>query len=192
MNNISETIPINIGVSQGSMLGPLLFLIYIKNLRNIVIHFNIHHFPDDTNLLYASKSIRDINRKVKFDLKNIIHWLRANKISLNADKTELILFRSENKVFTKHLNFRISGQKIHQLTQTKYLGIILDENLKFKRHMQLLKTILNRANGLLAKIRHFVSKNLLRTIYFVIFDSHLRYGCQIWGQKKFTRIQKHN
>ena len=70
-------------------------------------------------------------------LKDIIHWLRANKISLQADKTELIW--SKNKVITKNLNFRISDQKIHPLTQTKYLAITLDENLKFKKHMELLK-----------------------------------------------------
>ena len=143
----------------------------------------MHHFADDTNLVYAIKSVKDINRKVKIDLKNIIYWLRANKITLKADKTELILFRSKNKIIIKHLNFWIIGQKIHSLTQTKYLGIVLDENLKFKRHMQLLKTKLNRANGLLAKIRHFISKNLLRTIYFAIFNSYLWYGCQIWDKK---------
>ena len=65
----------------------------------------MHHFADDTNLVYAIKSIKDINRKVKIDLKNIIYWLRANKITLKADKTELILFRSKNKIITKHLNF---------------------------------------------------------------------------------------
>ena len=140
-------------------------------------------------LLYVSKSIKDINRKVNFDLKNIIHWLRANKISLNADKTELILFRSKNKVITKNLNFQISGQKIHSLTQTKYLGINLSENLKFKKHMELPKTKLNRANSLLPKIRHLVSKNLLRTIYFAIFDLHLRYGCQILGQKDSQELK---
>ena len=168
---------------QGFVLGPLLFLIYIKDLHNIIIYSNIHHFADDTNLLCASKSIKDINRKVNFDLKNIIYWLKANKISLNADKTELILFRSKNKVITKNPNFQISCQKIHPLTQTKCLSITLDENLKFEKHMELLKTKLNRANGLLSKIRHLVSKNLLRTIYFAIFDSNLRYGCQILGQK---------
>ena len=103
--DISETLPINIGVPQGSVLGPLLFLIYINDFHNIVTYSDIHHFADDTNLLYASKSIKDINRRVNFDLKNIIHWLRANKISLNADNTELILFRSKHKVITKNLNF---------------------------------------------------------------------------------------
>ena len=110
-NNISETLHINIGVPPGSVLGPLLSLIYINDFHNIVTYSDIHHFADDTNVLYASKSIKDINRKVNFDLKNIIHWLKASKISLNADKTELILFRSKNKVITLHLNFRISGQR---------------------------------------------------------------------------------
>ena len=135
-NDISETLPINIGVPQGSVLGPLPFLIYINDFHNIVTYSDIHHFADDTNLLYASKSIKDINRRVKLDLKNIIYWLRANNISLNADKTELILCRSKNKVNTKNLNFQISGQKIHPLIQTKYLGITLNENLKFKKHME--------------------------------------------------------
>ena len=70
------------------MLGPLLFLMYINDLHNVVTYSDIHHFADGTNLLYASKSIKDINRKVNFGLKNIIHLLRVN-----ADKTQLILFR---------------------------------------------------------------------------------------------------
>ena len=69
-NDISETLPINISVPEGSVLGPLLFLIYINDLHNIVTYSDIHHFTDDTNLLYASKSIKDINRRVNFDLKN--------------------------------------------------------------------------------------------------------------------------
>ena len=99
-NELSETFPISIGVAQGSGLEPLLFVICIKYLHNIVKYSDIHHFTDDTNLLYASKSIKDINRKVNFDLKNIIYWLRANKISLNADKTGLILFQKESHVIT--------------------------------------------------------------------------------------------
>ena len=80
----------------------------MNDLCNVVTYSDIHHLADDTNLLYAYKSIKDINGKVNFDLKNIIHWLRANKISLNGENTELTLFQSKNKVITKHQNFQIS------------------------------------------------------------------------------------
>ena len=105
-------LPIKNGVTQGSILGPLLFLIYINDLHNVVQYSDIHHFANGTKLLYSSKSLKDINKKVNCQLKNIVHWLRANKISLNASKTDLILFGSKSKQITKHSNFRTSGQKI--------------------------------------------------------------------------------
>ena len=174
---------------QGSVLGPLLFLIYINDLNGVVNFSKIHHFADDTNILYASNSLKDINKKINRDLKSIAEWLKANKISLNSGKTELVLFRSKDKKFTKNMNFRISGQKINMISQTKYLGLILDEHLTFKYHLQNLKLKLNRANCLLSKIRYYVKFPLLRTIYYALFDSHLRYGCQIWGQRRNEYIE---
>ena len=82
------------------------------------------------------------------------------------------------------MNFRISGQKINIMKETKYLGMIMDEHLTFKNHMDTVKLKLNRANGLLAKLRHYVNSTLLRTIYIPIFELHLRYGCQLWGKHK--------
>ena len=134
--------------------------------------------------------MKDINSKINYDLKNIVEWLRANKISLNAGKTELVLFRSKNKQINKKLNFRISGQKIKIFSRTKYLGIILDENLTFGPHLDNLKLKLNRGNCLLSKIRYYVQAGLLRTIYYALFDSHLRYGSQIWGQVNNLDISK--
>ena len=178
----SESMKIKYGVPQGSVLGPLLFLLYINDLNKAITYSKIHHFADDTNILYPSHSLKDINKKVNFDLKNVVNWLRANRISLNVNKTEIIIFRSRTNKLSKNMNFRISGQKIEVTQQTKYLGIILDENLSFIPQLNNLKVKLNRANGLLSKIRHYVTTDLLRMIYFTLFDSHMRYGCQIWGQ----------
>ena len=174
---------------QGSVLGSLLFLIYIND-RNGVINFSkIHHFADDTNIVYASNSLNDINKKINRDLKSIAEWLKANKISLNSGKTELVLSRSKDKKITKNMNFRISGQKINMISQKKYFELILDEHLIFKYHLQNLKLKVNRAYFLLSKVRYYVKFPLPRTICYALFDSHLRYGCQIWGQRRNEYIE---
>ena len=88
------------------------------------------------------------------------------------------------------MNFRVSSLKIEIVSKTKYLGLLLDENLNFiKSHVHLLKTKLRWVNCLLSKIRYYVNKDLLSTIYYALFDSHLWYGCQIWGQCQTQSLQ---
>ena len=138
---------------------------------------------DDTNLLYINKSIKKIIRHVNHDLKLLCHWLRANKLSLNADKSEIVIFRSKSNKITKQLNFRISGQKINPTTHLKYLGIYLDEYLNWEFHTNQIILKLPRANCMLSKIRHYVPQKILLSIYYSIFSSHMTYGCQVWSQE---------
>ena len=79
------------------------------------------------------------------------------------------------------MNFRISGQKINIVKEAKYLGLKLDQHLTFKQHMHTIKLKLNRANSLLAKMRHYIDSKLLKTIYSAMLESHLQYCCQLWG-----------
>ena len=97
---------------------------------------------------------------------------------------EIVLFRSPRKNITRKMNFRISGQKIKTKNNAKYLGLMIDESLSWKKQLDILRPKLERSIGLPAKLRYYVSPNLLRTVYFAIFDSYLRYGCQVWGQNK--------
>ena len=178
------------GVPQGSILGPLLFLVYINDLHDALTHSLIHHFADDTNILYCNKSLKKIIKYINYDLSQIVQWLRANRISLNTNKTELIIFRPKNKSITKQLNFRISGQKINEVKKTKYLGIYLDEHLTWNIRLNQIKTKLSRSFGFLAKLRYHVKTELLRTVYFAIFDSVLRYAVQVWGQHRNQAIKE--
>ena len=86
------------------------------------------------------------------------------------------------------MNFRISGQKINFFGKTKYLQLILDKYL-LKYHLENLHLKQNISNCLLSNVRYYVKFPLLRTIYYALFDSHLRYGCQIWGQKQSQNVE---
>ena len=133
-NKQSELSSIEFSILQSSILGPLLFLIYINDLSKVIIFSSVHHFADDTNILYVSSYLKDINKKINNDLSNLVPWLRANKISLNVSKTEIVIFKSHSKQFTRHLNFRLRGQKIIPKNCTKYLGIIIDEHFTIKEY----------------------------------------------------------
>ena len=85
------------GVSQGSVLGPLLFILFINDMQNSVEYCKVNHYVNDTNLLLTDNSLKKVIRQVNRDLSLICHWLRANKINLNASKTEIIIFRPKNK-----------------------------------------------------------------------------------------------
>ena len=125
---------------QGSVLGPLLFLLYINDLHKSICHSSVFHFADDTSLLYSNKNLRKLNKHINHDLSLLCHWLRANKISLKANKTELILFRSPKKIISKTFNFKINRQKISPSSSAKYLGVMLDEHLTFEKSYQNINT----------------------------------------------------
>ena len=87
----------NFGVPQGSVLGPLLFLTYINDIHIALKYCKTRRFADDTNLLIKHKSLKQLQKHLNLDLRNLCNWLKANKISLNASKTELLIFRHPNK-----------------------------------------------------------------------------------------------
>ena len=189
-NQSSTKSKISHGVPQGSILRPSLFLVYINDLNKAIIHNQVHHFADDTNFLITGKSLKKINKYVNHDLRLLCHWLRANKISLNVSKTEIIIFKRKNKQTQKHLNFRVSGQKIEITNSVKYLGIQLNDSLTWKTHLISLLPKLNRAIGLLSKIRYYTPKYLLKTIYYSLFNCHLIYACLVWDREKSALFRK--
>ena len=189
----SNEVIMKYGVPQGSVLGPLLFLIYINDLNTVIRYCTTRLFSDDTCLLIKNKSLKQMQKQLNLDLRNLCNWLKANKISLNASKTEMILFRHPNKEINYNLKIKIDGKNLQPSNYVKYLGIYLDPFLKWNYHVDIIAPKLSRACGMLMKIRHYVSESTLISIYYAIFSSILSYGSQIFGQiqnRHITRLQK--
>ena len=151
-----------IGVSQGSVLGPLLFLLYISKLNLAIKQYKIHHFADDTYLSYINSSIKKLNALLNKDLQNLTNWFNANKISLNVDKTEMILFKPTKKPLDCQFKLKLTGKRLCHAFLVKHFGIKIDQHPYLQGHIDNIAIKLNKANAVLYKVRQFVNERILR------------------------------
>ena len=189
----SDIKDVTCGVPQGSSLGPLLFLIYINDLRLSLSKTSCGHFADDTFILFHSKKPKTIETIVNTELKEVVKWLRLNKLSLNAAKTELIFFRSyKHPLNYDNISIKMNGLKLSPVDYIKYLGMYIDKFLNWNVHLYELSKKLSRANGIISKLRYNVPLNICIQVYYAIFYSYLNIGCNVWSftnEKNIDTIQ---
>ena len=179
----SYPLHINCGVPQGSVLGPLLFLLFINDLPNASRRLKFYIFADDTNIYYDSDTIEDLTKKVNNELKYVKRWLDANKLSLNISKTNYIIFHSYADSIPLNTVIKIGKKHIAKVKYIKFLEVLLDEHLTWRYHISELSKKLVRTCGILFKVRCLLPRSILIMLYNALFLSFVQYGIIVWGQK---------
>lgn len=186
----SEMFDITCGVPQGSILGPLLFLIYINDVCNTskIVHFTL--FADDTNILYTSKDLNNYNSKLNEELKKLSLWFKTNKLSVNIKKTNYMIFRNSKRKKTTQSQIQIDGTMVDKVDETKFLGIIIDDQLKWKSHISHICSKVSKGIGIIWRIRYLLPTSAVKSLYYTLIYPYLHYGNTIWGCTYETNLER--
>ena len=187
---ISQKRAISVGVPQGSVLGPLLFLIYINDLPRSLTNLKAILFADDTTLFTSSMNIQQLSNMISDDLREVKNWLIANRLTLNADKTYYMIFSLRHIPENTHIT--LGTAILERKSQGKFLGITLDDKLTFKGHISTITKKISRLVGLFYKLRLSFPLAVLKQLYYSLIYPYLTYCLPIWGCTAQSHLQPLN
>ena len=169
--------------------GLYFFLLYINDLSSICKYTLPFLFADDTSLMATGDDISQLQNVINQELAAIATWLKVNKLSLNIKKTQFILF-TRKKCQNTSIHLNIDGANISQVTETKFLGVYIDSQLNWKRHISYISGKVARGIGILIKARHYLSKQCLVSLYYSFIYPYLIYCNHIWGTAYVSNLSR--
>jgi hypothetical protein len=169
------------GVPQGSILGPLLFLLYVNDIANVSRVLSFVLFADDTNGFVSGQNIDPLIEILNGELSKLETWLRVNKLSINLDKTNYMVFKTKNKPCSTNKTVLFSGAQVAKVTSTRFLGVVISENLSWKDHVMYICKKIARSIGIIAKARKVFNKATCLSLYYSFLYPYLMYCIEVWG-----------
>jgi hypothetical protein len=207
-NVSSNLLSIILGVPQGSILGPLLFLIYINDLPNCSKLLSLL-FADDTTLIYSHPDLKTLIQTVNTEFKKVVDYFRSHKMALHPEKTKFIIFSSSPDVRNTIVTINMDANNDHELVvdpslikpisqitvnsptpAIKFLGVYLDPLLNFKFHVDIIVKKLSKSLYFLRNAKNVLSKEALKSVYYSLFHCHLVYGIHIWSCTNEATVHK--
>ena len=186
VNGVTSAVStMNMGVPQGSVLGPALFLLYINDMSTSTT-LDLIHFADDTTIVASTDTEHNLFTIMNRELSSVDKWLKVNRLSLNIKKTKYMIIT--NKATLSNRKIRIRRRVIEKINCIKFLGIMLDDRLNFDRHALHICNKVARAVGVINRISHHLSFPQLINLYYSIIYPHLIYCVTVWGRVGSTGV----
>ena len=174
---MSDKLEVYCGVPQGSILGPLLFLIYVNDLPRVIKFSTVHMYADDTVIYLSGRNTAEIEQSLQADLNNLAQWCSSNKLTINTKKTKTMTFGTPQQTKRmQNVRFTLNEQVLGLVESYKYLGVTLDQNLNFQKHVKSIIKTLSYKIYLLSKIRPFLTEKAAVLIYKSMVLPYIDYG----------------
>ena len=195
-DELSSPMPVFSGVPQGSILGPVLFILYINDVPSCIQFSNIMMYADDTVIYLSSTTTLDIELKLNLDLVNLSQWLHQNKLVLNMKKTEFMMFGTCKRLVRQkcdETDISLNGQAIKHTDTFKYLGVVLDDTLSFNDHVDYVRMKVSMILGMFSRMRPLLMLETANRLYKAMVLPVLDYCDAVWhecGQGNSDKIER--
>ena len=192
-NSKSDICELNIGLPQGSVLGPLLFLVYINDLSSNISLGQCNLFADDALLYSSGETVHEVQNNLQATTNSATSWYKNNKLSINASKSTSMLIHSHHKSINSTLSINVNNDKLSLGTSAPYIGVTIDQTLQWNAHINSVIKKISPKIYQLRRLSKYVPSEMLNTIYLSCIQSHIDYCCTVWGtssRENITKIQR--